>query len=173
MSGLYHSPGRQYVSAELIRHCFHYDPVTGFFHWKNPPHNRLKKGAIAGSVKQGRRIITVGGWHFLASNVAWLYVHNEWPEFELDHRNRDPLDDSINNLRDVTTTINRVNQGKRKTNTSGITGVYKYYNKRHKHIGWRARIGINRFLYSLGIYSTPELAAGAYRIAAACLHGDA
>jgi hypothetical protein len=169
MAGSYRTPGRQCVSAELIRHLFHYDPETGIFRWKNPTSNHAKKGAIAGSVWRGRRIIIVGGWFFPASHIAWLYVYGEWPELELDHRNRDPLDNSIANLRDVTSSVNCGNQEKRKTNKSGFKGVHKH----PQQSGWWARITANGIKYDLGLYPTAELAAGAYRIAAAGIHGDA
>jgi hypothetical protein len=169
MAGSYRQPSRKYVSAELVRHRFHYDPVTGIFRWKNPPCNSVKKDTIAGCVHRGRRIITVNGKGFPASNIAWLYVHDEWPKLEIDHRNRDPLDNSINNLRDVTAAMNCANQGKGTRNTSGFKGVCKH----HQQKGWRAAIEVNNIGYELGVYPTAELAAGAYRIAAAGIHGDA
>jgi hypothetical protein len=170
MKNSYRTPNRKYVSAELVRHLFHYDPATGIFRWKNPLNNRVKKGDIAGYINEGRRIlISINHCLFLASNIAWLYVHGEWPKLEIDHRNRDPLDNSIANLRDVTGAVNCANQEKRKTNKSGFKGVCKA----HSQSGWRSQICVNNTTYYLGVYPTAELAAGAYRIAAACLHGDA
>jgi hypothetical protein len=168
MANSYRTPHREDVTAELVRHLFHYDPLTGIFRWKNPhgKHAR-KKGAIAGYVGKGRRIINIGKWKFQASNVAWLHFYGEWPNLELDHRNRDKLDNTIANLRDVTGPVNGANQGIRKTNTSGFKGVYK-----HRQSGkWHARIMVNGVFHNLGLYSTAELAGGAYRIAAAGFHG--
>jgi hypothetical protein len=169
MAGSYRTPGREYVSAELVRHLFHYDPETGIFRWKNPPRYHVKKDTIAGSVIRGRRRIVVNGWLFLASNIAWLYVHGEWPKLEIDHRNRDPLDDSISNLRDVTSAVNCGNQGVMKTNTSGFKGVAKCPQRKR----WWAQIKVGNIRYYLGEYPTAELAAGAYRIAVAGLRGAA
>jgi hypothetical protein len=172
MGNLYRSPGREDVSAELVRYLFHYDPLTGIFIWKNPPNTHARrKGAIAGSIDKdkGRRRISVDNKLFPASNIAWLYMYGEWPEFELDHRNRDPLDDSIANLRDVPGSLNSANKGMAKANTTGFKGVFKHAQCE----GWLAQIGVNGIKYYLGLYPTAELAAGAYRIAAAGLHGAA
>jgi hypothetical protein len=169
MANSYRTPHREEVSAGLVRHLFRYDRKTGIFRWKNPTSNNAKKGAIAGSVNKGRRTIIVRYRHFPASHIAWLYVYGEWPKLEIDHRNGDPLDNSINNLRDVSGAINCSNQGKRKTNKSGFKGVYKHPQQR----GFWARIMASNIKYDLGVYPTAELAAGAYRIAAAGLHGAA
>ena len=118
MTSSYRTPHREEVSAGLVRHLLRYDAKTGIFRWKNPMSNRVRKGAIAGWLKKGRRIITIDNKRFPASHVAWLYVYGEWPKMEVDHRNRDKLDNSIANLRDVTGAVNCQNQGKNKTNTS-------------------------------------------------------
>ena len=170
MAGPYRSPGREDVSAEVVRYLFDYDPLTGILRWRNPPRQHAqKKGAIAGKTVKGRRVLSIGNWQFYASHIAWLYVHNEWPKLEIDHCNRNPLDNSIANLRDVSVTVNCQNRGKQKTNTSGFKGVHKHPQQK----GWWARITANAIKYDLGVYPTPELAAGAYRIAAAALHWEA
>ena len=169
------SPSRKDVTAELVRHLFDYDPLTGIFHWKNPPNNYVKKGNVASWLHKGkgRLFLCICNTEFHASNIAWLYFYGEWPKLEIDHRNRNRLDNSIANLRDVTMAVNCQNRGRKKTNTSGFKGVYEHYNRHNEQIGWRAQIGVNKTRYHLGIYSTPELAAGAYRIAAAALHWEA
>ena len=167
MANSYRTPGREEVSAELVRYLLDYDPLTGILRWKNPTMSKIKKGDVAGYVEEGRRRIGICNRVFHASNVAWLHFYGEWPKFELDHHNRDPLDNSITNLRDVTSAVNCQNKGKKKTNTSGFKGVNKHVD------GWRAQINVNKIRCCLGVYSTPELAAGAYRIAAAALHWEA
>jgi len=61
--------------------------------------------------------------------------------------------------------MNRKNQ---KNNTSGYKGVCyeKLTNK------WRATIGLNNKLKSIGNFDTKEEAAEAYRKASALLHGE-
>lgn len=45
-------------------------------------------------------------------------------KLSVDHKNNNPLDNTRNNLRIVNKTIQMINRGKRKDNTSGVIGVY-------------------------------------------------
>lgn len=80
---------------------------------------------------------------------------------DVDHINRDSLDNRKCNLRIVDRRTNLMNTGVRKVNTSGYKGVSHHAGR------WRARIraGEGRRL-SLGYYDTPEDAARAYDNAA-------
>ena len=168
MGSSYRTQRRNDVTAKLVRQMFDYDAITGIFRWRYPTKSARKNG-IAGSIKHGRRILSINRKHFFASNIAWLHFYGEWPKLEVGHRNHDPLDNSIANLRDVTGAVNSGNQRKKKSNTSGFIGVYLCRGK-----CWHARIRANGDRrYNLGMYPTAELAAGAYRIAAAGIHGDA
>jgi hypothetical protein len=169
MPSLYRSPSRKDVTADIVRFLFDYDPITGILRWKNPTRKGIYIGDVAGTMQRGRRIIYFYRNRFEASNIAWLHFHGEWPKLEIDHRNRDPFDNSIANLRDVPTSTNQHNQGKNKKNTSGFKGVHKHPQQK----GWWAKIGVDGIRYDLGLYPTAELAAGAYRIAAAALHWEA
>jgi len=60
---------------------------------------------------------------FKAHRLIWLYVYGEWPKGEIDHINGIKDDNRIENLRDVSKSINQRNSKMRKNNTSGITGV--------------------------------------------------
>ncbi|ECJ2644834.1 Fis family transcriptional regulator [Salmonella enterica subsp. diarizonae] len=70
----------------------------------------------------------------------------------MDHINRDRLDNRICNLRLATNAENCRNAGKRKDNTSGITGV-SYTNGK-----WRVRVMVNKITLYLGNYKDIELA---------------
>ena len=65
-----------------------------------------------------------------------------------DHINRNPLDNRKKNFREATHSENCQNRGKRKDNTSGITGVAfnKWNNK------WAAYVSINKKLKHLGYF---------------------
>jgi hypothetical protein len=167
MAGSYRSSGREEVTSELVRHLLDYDPLTGILRWRDSPRRNVKKGDIAGWVDRGRLRIGICNRNFHAGNIAWLHFYGEWPKFEVDHRNRNALDNSIANLRDVPAALNCQNKGMKKTNTSGFRGVTK------EKKSWRVQICVDKINYRLGRYPTPELAAGAYRIAAATLHWEA
>jgi hypothetical protein len=75
---------------------------------------------------------------------------------EVDHVNRDKLDNRRSNLRLCTRSQNKANTGIISTNTSGYKGVSFHKNK------WQASIRIDNKLLYLGRYDTKEEAAEAY-----------
>lgn len=81
---------------------------------------------------------------------------------EVDHINRNKLNNRRCNLRLVTHAENSRNLEKRPSNTSGYKGVTWY--KRHQK--WRAYIRVNYRQLTIGHYPTPEEAALAYDAAA-------
>ena len=73
----------------------------------------------------------------------------------IDHINRDPLDNRRDNLRIVTQQENNMNLSMRKTNKSGIAGVY-WYKNRNK---WVAEIRYKYKKIHLGYFDNLEAAA--------------
>ena len=87
---------------------------------------------------------------------------------EVDHINRNPLDNRKANLRVVSHQENMVNRRKHKNNTTGISGVYwsNRYNMYH------ARIQRKNITYHLGYFVNKEDAAAAYSNAAEKYHSE-
>lgn len=99
------------LTSEYLRHILHYDPLTGDWVWVNPQARNVRRGDIAGTVRvDGRRQINLGGRCYLASRLAWLYMTGEWPQDEIDHRNRIKSDDRWENLRAATHSENMYNR---------------------------------------------------------------
>lgn len=48
----------------------------------------------------------------MAHRLAWLYVHGEWPQREIDHKDNVRHHNWIGNLRDVSHSVNMQNQVK-------------------------------------------------------------
>jgi len=156
------------LPPETIQQLLEYDPLTGVFRWK-AARGRQPKGAIAGSVtSNGYRYIGINGVFYLAHRVAWLFMKNEWPQFEIDHRNRKRDDNRWSNLREATVTQNKQNSSMRKDNTSGSTGVV--FSRRRRV--WVALIYRNGSRIFLGEFKDKEQAAAARRIGAAGFYGD-
>lgn len=56
-------------------------------------------------------------------HLVWVLAHGEWPESEIDHKDRDGLNNRPGNLRLVTHAINGRNLPLLRNNKSGIAGV--------------------------------------------------
>lgn len=100
--------------------------------------------------------------------MAWLWTYGFLPEGEIDHINGDKQDNRVSNLRLASRCENQMNVPITAANTSGIKGVC--YNKLAKK--WQAYIQANNQRHYLGVFSSKEKAAEAYRIAEENLHGE-
>lgn len=86
---------------------------------------------------------------------------------EIDHKNRDGLDNRRCNLRPATGSQNMANRGMMKNNTSGYVGVSP-----HRQSGkWRAVIRCLGRYESLGLFYDPKEAAKVYNERAKKLFG--
>ena len=150
------------LTQARLKELLSYDPDTGIFVWIKSTDKRISIGAVAGIVNnRGYRRIKIDGKHRRAHRLAWLYVHGVWPDGELDHMNRDKLDNRISNLRIATRSENLQNTNIRKNNTSGVKGVW--LNKVRRK--WVASVHINRKYKHLGHFNTIEEATAARQAA--------
>ncbi len=142
--------------------CFRkldFDQETGVFTWKNDGTRGVKAGDIAGTkMKSGYVMLSVKGKRLLAHRIAWLFVHGEFPEGNIDHINRNKSDNRIANLRPATYEQNAQNRLKNIKNTSGYKGVT--WHKRDER--WQAAITVRKKVIHLGYYKNVEDAYKAY-----------
>lgn len=117
------------LTHERLLQILSYDKETGDFTWLQKPHPKAKTkiGSIAGSVwkRSGRKVITIYYERFYTYRLAWFYVTGSWPDFEIDHEDRDPANDRWSNLRPASRAQQTWNAGLRRNNTSGYIGVCK------------------------------------------------
>jgi hypothetical protein len=130
--------------------------------WLVSPRANVKVGDIAGSVDgNGRLMIMIDQVSYYASRLIWLYMVGQWPVGDVDHKDRKPLNNKWDNLRDVPHAINCQNRSLAVTNKSGQTGVY--WNALEKK--WKVQIKANKVKRNLGTFSEFEGAVAA-RLAA-------
>lgn len=136
-----------------------YDTDTGLFVWNVSRGGRLK-GSFAGRINaRGYVTIRIDNIDYYAHRLAWMYVYGKFPDQEIDHIDRDTLNNSIHNLRDVSRLENTRNKGNNSNNTSGYKGVSLY-----ARLGkYRAQISIKGKNKDLGLFDTPEEASSAYQ----------
>lgn len=84
--------------------------------------------------------------------IYWLNT-GKWPEF-LDHRDRNKLNNNIENLREVTAIENQANRHAPVTNTTGYVGVWPSPDR-----GYIAGITFQSKRYAISGYDTAEKAA--------------
>lgn len=100
-----------------------------------------------------------------------IYLHKEIfpvPDgYEVDHINKNRLDNRIENLRKCTHAQNVRNRNMQSNNTSGFKGV-----SRSAYGRWVAKISYKGSDIHIGTFDSPEDAAMAYDEAARGLHGD-
>lgn len=86
----------------------------------------------------------------------------------IDHINRNGLDCRKENLRIANNVINNMNRDLQRNNTSGYRGVCR----RKKEKKWRAQIGYNNKMITIGYYKDIKDAAKAYNKRAKELFGE-
>lgn len=75
--------------------------------------------------KDGYLIIKIKGKQYKAHRLVFAYHNGRFPTMEIDHINRNRLDNRIENLREVDRQVN-VNNTARKVNPdTGVVGIYK------------------------------------------------
>lgn len=144
--------------AELLR-TVAYDPHTGAFTRLKPAGNRAAGTPIGNRTRKGYLKARVLGQYVKLHRLAWFYVTGVWPEREIDHINRVKDDNRFDNLRDVGTSENCLNQVEpRKNNRTGLLGVHSV----RKTGRFRATCSIKGEKHHLGVFATPEEAHAAY-----------
>jgi hypothetical protein len=58
------------LTAARLRELLDYDPATGVFTWRSPRPSRYQ-------------LISVDGWTYQASRLAWLWMTGSWPKGQI------------------------------------------------------------------------------------------
>ena len=148
------------MSIQLLREFIDYNSTTGIMIWKKRDRKHFKlegdwkgwnkryAGKECGCIDNGYRIIRVNSVNYYGHRIAFAHYHGRWPKYEIDHKDQNPLNNCIRNLRD--TKENNKNQPKSKRNKSGFTGVSWHAGTKK----WQAHVGSKY----LGLFEDVELA---------------
>ena len=156
------------ITQRRLKDVIHYDPETGVFTWLVDINPRALKGAEAGYVLKGYRVITLDGKKMQAHRLAFLYMTGAFPTDIADHINRNQLDNRWSNIRESDKSRNAINTKLYANNTSGFRGV----NWHGLHKRWVAKLAVNGKRKFLGEHKTKEAAAMAYDVAALAAFGS-
>ena len=122
-----------------IKSLLNYDPETGIWKWICTARGR-RKDLVAGCYDRGGYLlIRINYSLYKAHRLAFLYMNGSWPEGIVDHLDRNTSNNKWENLVEANHSVNAINTGLNRNNTSGFNGIW-YDKSRAK---WCAEIKIN------------------------------
>jgi len=147
------------LTQERVRELFDYDAENGILLkiLKNGKQAVGNKPTLNGRCGQ----VEIDGKCYRTHRLIWFWHYGEWPDGEIDHKDRNPMNNRIENLRVVSKSENQHNHGLHRNNTSGYPGVSWHKNAKK----YKAQICINNKHIYLGLFTTPEEAFLAYQCA--------
>lgn len=131
--------------------------------------SRGKVGDVVGTLyKNGYLRTQVKGQVYTVHALVWLYHRGSLPTLDIDHINGNRSDNRIENLREVTRSVNMQNlrQAPAHNKSSGMLGVKRHSNGKC----WQAQIQVNKKQIYLGLFDTKEAAHEAYLKAKRNIH---
>lgn len=174
------------ITFDKVSALLRYDNISGKLFWKERTPdsckdnqsrpskkmadrwNRVKAGKEAGCYRCPHSVgVRIGNRLYGAHRLAWLLYYGEWPKGFVDHIDRNPKNNTIENLRVVTHAENHRNRAKQSNNKSGYKGVF--FNRQCKK--WNAKINVNGKPHHLGFFDNPYDAHLAYIDGANTFHG--
>lgn len=120
---------------------------------------KMKAGTMAGTqTERGYWVVCFDGKMHKAHRVVWFLVHGKWPSQCIDHIDRNPANNAIENLRDCSLSENQINKRPKRNSVSGYKGVT--WNKAAGK--YQAAIRIDGKSVHLGLFDTAKAASDAY-----------
>lgn len=144
----------KYPAISRLHELFDYCQKTGNLIRKIYMAPNAKVGDIAGAPrKDGRVFINVDGKKYRAHHLVWLWHGKELPKL-IDHINRNPSDNRIENLRVADNFQNGWNANLSARNKTGVKGLF--WNKQSGK--WRVRLMAGLKIIEGGQFNDFELA---------------
>jgi len=142
---------RDDIDVSRLREIFDLDEDLGILKWRTRPvktrsdktWNTRFAGTVAGTLTCGYRQVVIDYRFYKVHRVIFAMTHGRWPEGEVDHKERDGLNNRAPMLRDATHAENQRNSKMRSNNRSGVKGVC-WDARRQK---WMAYIDADKRIY--------------------------
>mgnify|MGYP006241431743 CR=1 FL=1 len=102
--------------TERLWELFDYSPLTGhLYHRRDVELAGVTKGDVVGYIAHTRhneiaRMTKVDGQNYHTNRLIWKWCNGKDPEYQVDHINRNRLDERIHNLRDINNSNNQINR---------------------------------------------------------------
>jgi hypothetical protein len=151
------------INQKQLKQLLRYE--NGKLYWLN---TGIEAGCVDKKLKRHR--IKINNKSYFRSRLVFLYFKGylpKYPRFVIDHKNKNKLDDKIENLRKATNGQNKANGQKYKDTNSLPKGVYSRPSGKYQ-----AHIRFNGVLIYLGTFDNPEKAHEAYCQKGIELHGE-
>ena len=125
------------ITQTQLKQIATYDPAEGVLRW-TVKRGKMKPGDKMGSVGTGGyQRVRIDNKQYLEHRLVWLWHHGVFPRI-LDHIDRNPLNNRIENLRLCNESQNAANSGLPVNNTSGYRGVCWDVRKK----AWKVRVSL-------------------------------
>lgn len=130
------------ISHNNLIEILSYDPDTGIFTWNETGSGTNKiKGNRAGWLHHsGYRYIEIDNIPYAEHRLAWFYCFEEWPSNQIDHIDRNRSNNSLDNLREVSSRENA-----RNTSVSSKHGHNIYPNKKNFIVQYKQKNTVFRY----------------------------
>lgn len=161
-----HQMAKKILTRERLDELLLIDPETGIFTWKANKGGLGKKATKAGFLnKDGYIKIGIDTNEYMAHRLMWLYVHGKFPDFIIDHIDKNKTNNAIVNLRLATAKQNSENMRRPNQNTSGYHGVHLKKALVGRKKPWQANITHNGKTIHIGYFESAEEALSARQLA--------
>lgn len=149
------------LTLDILNEYLYLNYETYEFYRKIDAGGKAKAGTKAGYLSHsGYVVIAINNRDYRAHRLVWFLEHGYFPDksMVIDHIDRNPSNNRIENLRVIPQKLNAHNiKNAKKQNSLGLLGVRKYRKR------YTARIyDLNGKEMQIGTFDTPELASEAY-----------
>lgn len=161
---------RQQFELDFIKLSWYVDD-NGNLRWKRKPNGGKINDLVGMSeIRHKHRMCVLsikGKQHtFVESNVIWFLRTGKWANSVVEHKDGNPRNNNVENLRLASQSENMCNTVLRKDNKTGVKGIYLRYGK------WAVQLWKEKKCYNFGIYESLETAKIIRKLAENRLHGE-